>query len=91
MTGPFGSASFRPAEISGAVADAVLAILPGLSPADLRPEAHLKDLGADSIDRVEIIMTIIERTGIDEPLSSFSDLPDLASLVRFLAERRPAR
>ncbi len=81
LTGPDAGVD----QVAEAVTDAILAILPALSPADIRPDAHLKDLGADSVDRVEIIMSVIDRLGIDEPMSSFGNLPDVSALIRFLA------
>jgi polyketide biosynthesis acyl carrier protein len=61
-------------------------ILPGVPRAEITAGRHLKDLGADSVDRVEIIMLLIDRLGLSEPMSSFSDLPDLRALVDFLVE-----
>lgn len=70
------------------VHDVLQTILPGVDPAELRGDRHLADLGADSVDRVEIILTLIDRLGLDEPMSSFGALPDLDALVDFLADRR---
>jgi polyketide biosynthesis acyl carrier protein len=68
------------------VRDVVHEILPGVPRAQVTGDKHLKDLGADSVDRVEIILSLIDRLGIDEPMSSFSDLPDLDTLVDFLVK-----
>ncbi|AXH93310.1 acyl carrier protein [Micromonospora aurantiaca] len=68
------------------VHEVITEILPAV-PGDRIPgDAHLRDLGADSIDRVEIILTLRERLGVDEPLGSFSDLPDIDHLVAYLCE-----
>jgi polyketide biosynthesis acyl carrier protein len=61
-------------------------ILPGVPRSEITGDRHLKDLGADSVDRVEIIMLLVDRLGLAEPMSSFSELPDLRALVDFLAE-----
>ena len=53
-----------------------------------REDKHLRDLGADSVDRVEIIMLLLERLRPDEPMSSFSAIPDIDALIDFLLERK---
>jgi polyketide biosynthesis acyl carrier protein len=66
------------------VRDTVARILPGVPRGDMTGDRHLKDLGADSVDRVEIILALIDGLGLDEPMASFSELPDLDALVDFL-------
>ncbi|MEU7635832.1 acyl carrier protein [Streptomyces sp. NPDC039016] len=63
----------------------VTAILPGTDPELVGSTRHLKDLGADSVDRVEIISELMARTGTDAPMSAFSELPDIDSLIDFLS------
>ena len=81
MTGP----------MADLVRDTVARILPGVPRGDMTGDRHLKDLGADSVDRVEIILALIERLGLDEPMSSFSELPDLDALVDFLVAKEEAK
>ena len=50
--------------------------------------SHLKDLGADSLDRVEIIQGLIGRFGLDTPLGAFGDVPDVNGLVALLDSLR---
>lgn len=64
----------------------ILGILPSLTPADIDESVHLKDLGADSVDRVEIIMGVLDRLDLQEPLSTFSDLPNIGALIELLGE-----
>lgn len=73
--------------ITRAVTEAVVEIVPGVDPADVVGHKHLRDLGADSVDRVEIILAVLDRLSLDEPLSSFTDLPHVAAMVDFLHER----
>ncbi|WP_059006298.1 phosphopantetheine-binding protein [Streptomyces specialis] len=77
-------------ELAALVRDTVRAILPTVPAASVTGDKHLKELGADSVDRVEIILTLIERLGIAEPMARFAELPDIDALVDFLAgaERR---
>ena len=60
-------------------------IMPDLHDREIPGDRHLKDLGADSVDRVEIIMTLIERLGVDGGMSGFADLADIDALVGHLA------
>jgi polyketide biosynthesis acyl carrier protein len=69
----------------------ILDILPSLTPADLDDAVHLKDLGADSVDRVEIIMGVLDRLDLREPLSTFSDLPNIGALIELLGELQARR
>lgn len=86
MTQPAEAPPHR-ARIAAVVTDAIRTIIPALPVAEIAEDKHLKDLGADSVDRVEIILSIIDRLNLDEPMSSFSDIPDIRRLVDFLCAR----
>ncbi|MFF6918557.1 phosphopantetheine-binding protein [Streptomyces sp. NPDC012466] len=73
------------AETARLVREVVTEILPGVDPELIGGTRHLKDLGADSVDRVEIIAALLDRTGVDRPMSDFSDLPHIDSLIDFLS------
>ncbi|HEU5110275.1 MAG TPA: phosphopantetheine-binding protein [Micromonosporaceae bacterium] len=75
------------ADVVGAVREAIGEILPGLPPGEVIGDRHLRDLGADSVDRVEIILGAQDRLGLAEPLSAFADLRDIDALVDLLWER----
>ncbi len=60
-------------------------ILPEYAGRAIPGDQHLKQLGADSVDRVEIIMTLVDRLGVSDSMSSFVDLPDVDSLVGYLS------
>lgn len=83
MTGAEG----RRDELLAVVFDSVREILPTVDPAQLRADLHLLDLGADSVDRVEIIVTVLDRLGLDEPMASFTDLSDIGDMVDLLSRR----
>jgi polyketide biosynthesis acyl carrier protein len=74
------------AQMTALVQETVAQILPGVPRAHITGDKHLRELGADSVDRVEIILSLIDRLRLDEPMSSFSDLPDLDALVDFLVQ-----
>ena len=74
------------AAVTAVVRDAIESILPGVDFAALTGAEHLKDLGADSVDRVEIILTVLDRLGLRTPMSRFGDIPSVSALVDFLCE-----
>lgn len=78
-------------DIARAVVEAVTEILPAVPAAEVTGTRHLKELGADSVDRVEIILTLLDRLGLDVPLSSFADLPNLDAVIDLLLEEGGAR
>jgi len=71
--------------VGDTVREAIAAVLPT---AEVCGDKHLRELGADSVDRVEIIVGAMERLGVHEPMASFAGIPDVDSLVRFLHEVR---
>ncbi|HEX8617219.1 MAG TPA: phosphopantetheine-binding protein [Thermoanaerobaculia bacterium] len=73
--------------IERTVREVIAVVLPSLAPNEIATDKHLKDLGADSVDRVEIVLMLLDRLHLDEPMSSFNRLPDVDSLITFLHER----
>jgi len=73
--------------IERVVHEVITVILPSVPADAIAGNKHLRHLGADSVDRVEIILMILERLHLDEPMSSFSRVPDIDGLVTFLHER----
>lgn len=69
------------------VREVVAAVLPSVPPDAVTGNRHLRDLGADSVDRVEIILMLLERLHLDEPMSTFSAVPNIDALVAVLHER----
>lgn len=60
-------------------------------PADqVDDDLDLKAHGADSIDRVEILVTLRDRLGLHTPLAAFAQIPNLRALAEFLAAQTGA-
>ena len=74
--------------IERVVREVITVILPSVPADAIVGNKHLRDLGADSVDRVEIILMILDRLGVDESMSTFSKVPDIDGLVTLLHERR---
>lgn len=82
-----GRAAHSRAEIAQTVGEVLAEILPGVPVSPLPEHKHLRDLGADSVDRVEVILLALDRLGVAAPLSAFTDQPDLRAMIDFLHER----
>lgn len=69
--------------IERAVREVIAIVLPSVPADAITGDKHLQDLGADSVDRVEIVLMLLDRLHRDEPMSSFSHLPNIDALVTF--------
>ncbi len=47
-------------------------------------EKSLKDLGANSVDRMEIVVMSMEKLGIEAPLVELGNIKNLQELVEYL-------
>jgi polyketide biosynthesis acyl carrier protein len=73
-------------EITRVVHEAMFSILPSLCGQTIAGDKSLAEYGADSVDRVEIILAILNRLGANKPLSAFSNLTDINEMVDYLCE-----
>lgn len=71
----------RRAEVTRRLRDVVRSVLTELEPEEVRMDLHPKDLGADSVDRVEIIQSVRAEFGLTTPLAHFADLRNLGEIV----------
>lgn len=65
--------------------DAIQRILPDVNQDQLQPQNSLRMLGADSMDRAEIIISVIETLNLKLPLSYFAAAKNLGDLADLLA------
>lgn len=73
------------ADIFNAVKANVIEVLPDLDAGAILPEKSLADLGANSVDRMEIITMTMEHLGISIPLLSFAKVTNIEGIVEVLA------
>ena len=66
----------------------VMAVLPALPPGTITLDKHLKELGANSIDRMEIITATLEDLGLKMPLVELGEIKGIEGLVTFLYEKK---
>ena len=65
----------------------IFEVLPFLSGKEIRIENNLKDLGANSIDRVEIVTLSMEDLNVKIPPTDFANVKNLEGLVNLLYEK----
>ena len=57
----------------------------GISQSEIKPESEIvKDLGADSLDVVELLMTLEDNTGKTIPEDKVGDLKTVGDVVKLL-------
>jgi polyketide biosynthesis acyl carrier protein len=62
----------------------VLDVIPTIPVEKIIPENSLKDLGANSLDRTEIIMLTLRAFKLRIPLVSFAKAKNIGDLLRYL-------
>lgn len=80
--------SSSPGDLSVAqvIRDVICEILPDVDSADITGKKTLQELGADSVERVEIFLSIMDRLSCTEPLARVAKLPNIESLTDYLDE-----
>ena len=72
--------------ISDKVKDIIVEQL-GVNPEQVTPEAKfIEDVGADSLDTVELVMAFEEEFGIDVPDEEAEKLQSVGDVVRYIEE-----
>jgi polyketide biosynthesis acyl carrier protein len=61
-----------------------LNVLPDLLPADITIDKNLTDLGANSVDRVEIVLYSLDDLHLKIPISELHGVRDIRALVDLL-------
>ncbi|MFC6082815.1 phosphopantetheine-binding protein [Sphaerisporangium aureirubrum] len=62
----------------------VLEVLPDLDPSQVVMGGTLTDLGANSVDRADVVTMTMEDLGLTIPIAEFQEVHDIASLVALL-------
>jgi polyketide biosynthesis acyl carrier protein len=72
--------------VFGIVKNTIMEVLPDVKPEMITIDKALKDLGANSIDRMEVVTMSMEELGLKIPLMSFAQVSNIEGLVDVLAE-----
>ena len=73
-------------QVFRAVVEQVQAVLPDLPAAAITEQASLTELGASSIDRVEVSIGAMEALGLALPLTALAGIASIGELVDRLAQ-----
>jgi polyketide biosynthesis acyl carrier protein len=71
-------------KVFAAVKKAILEVLPDLHPEAIGIGNNLKELGANSIDRMEVVTRSMEELQLTIPLMSFAKVSNIQGLVDVL-------
>ena len=75
-------------EIFKVIVSSVCEVIPELEDHDFKHSDSLKDLGADSVDRSEILMLTLESLSINAPVVAFHGPKNLGELARVIHEKQ---
>jgi polyketide biosynthesis acyl carrier protein len=67
----------------------ILEVLPGLTPDMVSEQKSLTDLGANSVDRMEVVTMSMQDLGLSIPLLGFARVSNIAGLVDVFVEHLP--
>lgn len=68
------------------VKEIICEVLPDLDQAQIAPNKSLLELGANSVDRVEVVTMSMERLDLTVPLSKFANVNNIGELVAVLCK-----
>jgi polyketide biosynthesis acyl carrier protein len=80
--------SDRQQQVFAVVKAKVMEVLPDLDPVRITLEQNLTELGANSVDRVEIAMMAMDELGVSVPRVAMAHVADLRGLVEVLIRGR---
>lgn len=78
---------YSAAEILVYIKEAVCELYPELKSHNFSPDESLSDLGANSMDRAEIVMSVLERIDLSIPLIDTFGPENIGELALLLSEK----
>lgn len=63
----------------------VCAVMPDITPDEIRAQSALSDYGCNSLDRSDIVWKTLDDLRLDVPLSDFTGVSDILGLIRLFA------
>ena len=75
------------AEIFNAVKRNITEVLPELDPARIVEDSSMQELGANSIDRADVIIQTMEQLGVKFKISELAEVKNLRGLVDVLVAK----
>jgi polyketide biosynthesis acyl carrier protein len=71
-------------EVFSIVRGEAVQVLPGTTAEDVTPDVSLSDLGANSLDRMDIVVASQGSLGVTVPAAAFADVSNVRQLVDVL-------
>jgi polyketide biosynthesis acyl carrier protein len=71
-------------EVLSVLKKVVTEIIPDIEPELIKPEESLRDLGANSVDRMDIVIEVMEELKLKIPLVEFGKVNNIQGLVDLL-------
>ena len=71
------------------VKENILVILPDLSDDSIREDVSLRDLGANSLDRADVVTGSMEALRLTFPVRELADVQNIGGLVEALHKKLP--
>ncbi|WP_106794045.1 acyl carrier protein [Aquimarina sp. Aq78] len=68
------------------VKNVIIEVLPDIKPEQIQIERNLRELGANSIDRMEVVTMSMEELDLKIPLMSFAQVSNIQGMVDVLVE-----
>ncbi|WP_109851300.1 acyl carrier protein [Aquimarina sp. AU58] len=68
------------------VKNVIIEVLPDIKPEQVHIEKNLRELGANSIDRMEVVTMSMEELDLKIPLMSFAQVSNIQGMVDVLVE-----
>ncbi|WP_074409446.1 MULTISPECIES: acyl carrier protein [Aquimarina] len=68
------------------VKNVIIEVLPDIKPEEVHIEKNLRELGANSIDRMEVVTMSMEELDLKIPLMSFAQVSNIQGMVDVLVE-----
>ncbi|HQE67606.1 MAG TPA: acyl carrier protein [Bacillota bacterium] len=75
-------------EIFNIIKRSIMEIVPDIDEKDICPEISMKDLGANSVDRMDIIIQSMKELEIKVPMVEFGNLKNIQGVVDLLYEKK---
>lgn len=71
-------------EVFSVVREQAVKVLPGVGAEEVTPDVSLSDVGANSLDRMDIVVASQDTLGITVPAAAFADVGNVRQLVDVL-------
>jgi polyketide biosynthesis acyl carrier protein len=71
-------------EVFSVVREQAVKALPGIGADEVTPDVSLSDIGANSLDRMDIVVASQDTLGITVPAAAFADVGNVRQLVDVL-------